>query len=81
MGSKTYQLTDAQLNALIDQRIEEKLLELIGDPDAELILKEEVVEKLKAQKLSHKKRIPMNQVAKEFGFKIKEPYYAKRSKS
>jgi signal recognition particle GTPase len=70
MVTKTYQLTEAQLNTLIDQRIDERLEELLNDPDRGLELREEIIQKLKAQKLSHKKRIPMEQVAKEFGFKL-----------
>ena len=71
MVNKVNELTLAQLKALINELIDEKLDQMINDPDSGLELKEEVIEKLKAQKLSRNKRTTMAEVNAEFGLKMK----------
>jgi signal recognition particle GTPase len=71
MITKVNELTVDQLKALINELIDEKLEQMISDPDSGLELKEEIIEKLKTQKLSRKKRISMGEVNTEFGFNLK----------
>jgi len=71
MITKVNELTLDQLKALIDERIEKKLEQMLSDPDEGLEVREEIIDKLKAQKSSRKKRIPMEQVAREFGLNLK----------
>jgi signal recognition particle GTPase len=71
MVTKVNELTVDQLKALINELIDEKLEQMISDPDSGLELKEEIIEKLKTQKLSRKKRISMGEVNTEFGFNLK----------
>ncbi len=71
MVTKVNELTIDQLKALINELIEEKLEQLLNDPDEGLEVREEIIDKLKAQKSSGKKRIPMEQVAREFGLNLK----------
>jgi len=71
MVTKVNELTVDQLKALINELIDEKLEQIISDPDSGLELKEEIIEKLKAQKLSRNKRTTMAEVNAEFGFKLK----------
>jgi hypothetical protein len=56
---------------LINELIDEKLEQMISGPDSGLELKEEIIKKLKTQKLSRKKRISMGEVNTEFGFNLK----------
>jgi hypothetical protein len=70
MVTKVYELTVDQLKALINELIDEKLEQMISDPDSGLELKEEIIEKLKTPKLSRKKRISMGEVNTEFGFNL-----------
>ena len=71
MVTKVNELTVDQLKALINELIDEKLEQMISDPDSGLELKEEIIKKLKTQKLSRKKRISMGEVNTEFGFNLK----------
>jgi Mn-dependent DtxR family transcriptional regulator len=63
-----------QLTALIDKivqdKVEEKLEELLNDPDEGLEVKQEIIENLRLQKISKNKRIPFAEIAKEYGFKL-----------
>ncbi len=68
---KVKELTVEQLKALIEETIEEKLQEILGDPDEGLELKEEVIQRLKAHKAFKKARIPMEQVARRHGLELK----------
>ena len=70
MITKVNELTVDQLKALINELIDEKLEQMISDPDSGLELKEEIIEKLKTPKLSRKKRISMGEVNTEFGFNL-----------
>ncbi len=71
MVLKLNEMTLEQLEALIDERVEQKLEEILGDPDEGLEVREEIIEKLNAQRTSRKKRIPMEEVAKEYGLEFK----------
>jgi hypothetical protein len=71
MVTKVNELTVDQLKALINELIDEKLEQMLNDPDEGLVVREEIIAKLKAQKSSRGKRIPMEQVAKEFGLNLK----------
>ena len=66
------QLTITQLEALIENVIERKLIELFGDPDQGLELKPRVKARLR-HSLNAAKRgergIPVKQVAKDLGLK------------
>ena len=68
---KVKELTVEQLKMLIDEAVEDKLAEILGDPDEGLELREEVIQKLKAHKVSRKARVPMEQVAKRYGLELK----------
>ena len=50
MDATVAQMTKDELKTLIEETVEEKLIELFGDPDDRLRLKEEVVERLLKQK-------------------------------
>jgi len=69
---KVKELSVEQLIALIQEAVEEKLQEILGDPDQGLELKEDIKERLK-QSLSAVERgergIPISQVVKETGLK------------
>ena len=69
---KVKELSVEQLIALIQEAVEEKLQEILGDPDRGLELKEDIKERLK-QSLSAVERgergIPISQVVKETGLK------------
>ncbi len=69
---KVKELTVEQLKALIDEVVEEKLREILGDPDQGLELREEIKERLKESlaEMEHgEKGIPIEQVARELGLK------------
>ncbi len=68
---KITELSVEQLKALIEDTVEEKLQEYLGDPDEGLELREEVIQRLKAHQASRKARIPMEQVAKKYGLELK----------
>ena len=69
---KVKELSVEQLIALIQEAVEEKLQEILGDPDQGLELREDIKERLK-QSLSAVERgergIPISQVVKETGLK------------
>jgi len=69
---KVKELTIEQLKLLIQEAVEEKLQELLGDPDQELELREEVKERLKRSLAAMERGeevIRVGQVAKETGLK------------
>ena len=68
---KVKELSVEQLKALIEKTLEEKLQEYLGDPDEGLELRAEVIQRLKAHKVSRKARIPMEQVTKRYGLELK----------
>ena len=67
---KVKELTVEQLRTLIREAIEEKLEDVIGDPDHGLELREEIKEKLRrslAAMQGGEKGIPIDQVARQAG--------------
>ena len=71
---KVKELTVEQLKMLIDEAVEDKLAEILGDPDRGLELKEEVKARLRDSLAAVKrgeKGIPIEQVAKELGLEWK----------
>lgn len=51
----------------LENLIEQKILEILGDPDTSLDLREEFKEELKARLAKRLKRIPHQEVMKRFG--------------
>ncbi len=71
---KVKELSVEQLRALIEEMIEEKLQEYLGDPDEGLELREEVRTRLEeslAAVRRGEKGIPIEQVAKKLGLEWK----------
>ena len=67
---KVKELSVEQLKDLIQEAVEEKLQEILGDPDQGLEVKEDVKERLKhslATLERGEEGIPIGQVAKEIG--------------
>ena len=66
---KVNELTIEQLKALIEEAVEEKLQEMLGDPDFGLELKDEVKERLRRSLAAaeRQKGIPLARVVKETG--------------
>ena len=63
-------LTIDEFKTLIEETVEQKLLELVSDPDQGLELKKEVIARLKrstAREQRGTKAIPARQVAKKLG--------------
>jgi ethanolamine ammonia-lyase small subunit len=68
---KVKELTVEQLKTLIEDTVEERLQEYLGDPDEGLEIREDVVQKLRANAASKKPRIPNEKVAKKYGIELK----------
>ena len=69
---KVSELSVEQLKALIQQAVEEKLQEILGDPDYGLEIKEEIKERLKhslAAVERGEEGISLEQVSREIGLK------------
>ena len=67
---KVKELTVEQFKGLIQEAIEEKLEELIGDPDIGLELREDIKERLRsslAARQGGEKGIPVDEVARQAG--------------
>ena len=67
---KVKELTVEQFKSLIQEAIEEKLEELISDPDIGLELREEIKERLRsslAARQRGEKGIPIEEVARQAG--------------
>ncbi|MEA1872790.1 MAG: hypothetical protein U9M91_05360 [Chloroflexota bacterium] len=67
---KVKELTVEQFKDLVQEAIEEKLEELIGDPDAGVELREEIKERLRsslAARQGGEKGIPIEEVARQAG--------------
>lgn len=67
---KIKELTVEEFKDLVQEAIEEKLEEMIGDPDAGLELTEEIKERLRTSldgRQRGQKCIPMDEVAKRAG--------------
>jgi len=67
---KVKELTVEQFKGLIQEAIEEKLEELVGDPDLGLELREEIKERLRsslAARQNGQKGVPIDEVARQAG--------------
>jgi len=67
---KVKELTVEQFKNLVQEAIEEKLAEIIGDPDLGLELREEIKERLRnslAARQRGEKGIPIDEVARQAG--------------
>jgi signal recognition particle GTPase len=67
---KVKELTVEQFKGLIQEAIEEKLEELVGDPDLGLELREEIEERLHsslAARQNGQKGVPIDEVARQAG--------------
>lgn len=67
---KVKELTVEQFKNLVQEAIEEKLAEIIGDPDLGLELREEIKERLRnslAARQRGEKGIPIDEVARQVG--------------
>lgn len=69
---KVADLTVEQFRFLIEEIIDQKLEEYLGDPDEGLELRPEIIKGLKAQKRAKTARIPMEQLCKELGITLEE---------
>ena len=68
---KIKELTVEQLKIIIEETVEERLQEYLGDPDEGLEIRDEIIQKLKAPKASSKIRITMEEVAKNHGLELR----------
>jgi hypothetical protein len=71
MVTKVNELTVDQLKALINELIDEKLEQMLNDPDEGLILKEEFGKKLKASLAAvhqGKPGVTLEKIANDLGF-------------
>ncbi|OGG40533.1 hypothetical protein A2118_03915 [Candidatus Kaiserbacteria bacterium GWA2_50_9] len=60
-------MTIAQLNKKIENIVEQKILEFLGDPDAGLDLKQSFVTELKKRMKNKQKLTPMSVVMRKYG--------------
>ncbi|NOX20008.1 MAG: hypothetical protein GXO99_01920 [Nitrospirae bacterium] len=63
-------MTKEELKELIESIVEQKMLELIGDPDEGLSIREELLKRLKRQKeqvATGKRGKPLEDVVRELG--------------
>ncbi len=70
MGTAIPQMTKEELKELIESIVEQKMLELIGDPDEGLSIREDLLKRLKRQKeqvAAGKRGKPLEDVVKELG--------------
>ncbi len=70
MGTTITQMTKEELKELIESIVEQKMLELIGDPDEGLSIREDLLKRLKRQKeqvASGTRGKPLEDVVKELG--------------
>ncbi len=73
MVTKIKELTVVQLKTLVDELVEEKLGEILGDIDKGLQVKPEVLKELRASLAASrrgKRGIPLEQLAKELGLDL-----------
>lgn len=74
MAIKVAEMTQGELIEIIETTVEEKLVELLGDPDAGFPIKKSVRNRLLRQKKavkSGKRGIPLDEVVAELGLKFK----------
>jgi len=68
MGSNIAQLTKDEIKELIEETVEQKLIELLGDPDEGLELRKSLRERLLRQRknvLSGKRGVPIEDAIKK----------------
>jgi CO dehydrogenase/acetyl-CoA synthase alpha subunit len=73
MVTKIKELTVVQLKTLVDELVEEKLGEILGDSDKGLQVKPEVLKELRASLAATrrgKRGIPLERLAKELGLDL-----------
>lgn len=73
MATKVKELTLEQLKVLVEEVVQEKLEQMLGDPDKELEVKPELLRELKASLAATrrgKRGIPLEQLAKEMGLDL-----------
>lgn len=71
MAETVAQMTPAELQAMIENVIEEKFVELLGDPDEGLEVREELIEQLRQQQqrvAAGDRGRPMSEIVKELGW-------------
>ncbi len=62
-------MTNAQLDKKLEYIIEQKIVELYGDPDAGLDLKESFVKELRRRTRKKQKTVPLSMVLKKYGLR------------
>jgi len=70
MSTTVAQMTKSELREMIESIVEQKLLELLGDPDEGLVIRESVRERLMRQKQAVAKGErgePFNEVVQQLG--------------
>ena len=70
MSETVAQMSKAELRDLIERTLEEKLLEMLGDPDEGLDIRESVLARLEAQRravVAGARGRPLSDVAAELG--------------
>ncbi len=70
MGMTITQMTKGELKELIESIVEQKMLELIGDPDEGLSIREDLLKRLRRQKeqvATGRRGKPLEDVVKELG--------------
>lgn len=73
MVTKVIELTLEQLKVLVDGLVEDKIEQMLGDPDKGLEVKPDVLRELKASLAAArrgKRGIPLEQLAKELGLNL-----------
>jgi hypothetical protein len=68
MNTKIQDLSLEELKTFIDETVDKRLEERLGDPDAGLELKPEVIEKIRSSR-RNKVTIPVEEVAQRLGLK------------
>jgi signal recognition particle GTPase len=68
MNTKIQDLSLEDLKAFIDETVDKRLEERLGDPDVGLEIKPEVIEKIRSSRRS-KKSVSAEDVAKRLGLK------------
>jgi len=71
MTTKINELTYEELKIIIQEMIDEKVQELVSDPDEGLALRESILRKLKENKSLKRPRVAMSSVMKKYGYNMK----------
>ncbi|MEK7155379.1 MAG: hypothetical protein AAB734_00720 [Patescibacteria group bacterium] len=63
-------MTNAQLNKKLEHIIEQKIIELYGDPDAGLEFKKSFVDRLRrSMRSKNRKLVPHSEILKKYGLR------------